>query len=262
MCLLFVFSPVLAETNDKTSVLNYSSGSPSHTEVKEINDEGVFVFYTGIQSPVFEILQRRLREAFARIGKVCEVRSAGSSKRALIMANEQGDGDAYRNGRIKELSPDSTGNLLRIPEPIGNVEFTVYTKKKNLEAVDWSSLDGLDNGLRDGVKNLEQNIPGKQLRLPDTGQLLKMLAENRLDTVTEHSIVADFKIKQLQLQGITKLTPPLASFPGYSYIHKNHKELIPAISASLAQMKNEGLFEQIEEEVFKSLLHNNPENSQ
>jgi polar amino acid transport system substrate-binding protein len=81
-----------------------------------------------------------------------------------------------------------------------------------------------------------------------------MLAENRLDTVTEHGIVADLKIQKLHLQGINKVTPPLASIPGYSYIHKKHKQLIPAISASLAEMKKDGSFKQIEKDVLTKLL--------
>ncbi len=222
--------------------------------LNEINKEGVFIFYTGIQSPLFDILKLRLTEAFRRIGKACEVRSTGSSKRALIMANENGDGDAYRNGRIKEMQPDQTSNLLMIPEPIADVEFSTYTNGKTLLVNDWDSLNGLENGLRVGVKILEKNVPDNQTRLPDTERLLKMLAEDRLDTLTEHSIVADFKIQQLHLQGITKMTPPLASFPGYSYIHKKHKQLIPEISASLVEMKKDGLFMQIEKDVFKDLL--------
>jgi polar amino acid transport system substrate-binding protein len=227
--------------------------------LKEINEEGVFVFYTGVQSPIFEILQRRLLEAFRRIGKTCEVRSTGSSQRALLLANEKGDGDAFRNGRIKEIAPELTSNLLQIPEPIGDVDFYVYTSGKNLVVTDWSSLNDLENGLRVGAKILEKNIPENQTRLPDTERLLMMLAENRLDTVTEHGVIADFKIQQLQLQGISKLSPPLVSHPGYSYIHKKHKQLIPAISASLAEMKKDGSFIQIEKSFFEELLINQSE---
>jgi polar amino acid transport system substrate-binding protein len=226
----------------------------AYSSVIASGEEDVYIFYTGVQSPVFDILQGRLQEAFRRIGKRCEVRSTGSSKRALLLANEKGDGDAYRNGVIKEINPDMTGNLLKIPESVGDVEFSVYTNKKHLVVSNWASLDGLKNGLRVGAKLLENEIPANQTRLPDTDRLLKMLAENRLDTVTEHGTIADYKIQQLHLQGINKLTPPLASFPGYSYIHKKHKQLIPAISASLAEMKKDGSFMQVKKDAFKNLL--------
>ena len=223
--------------------------------IKEINKEGVFVFYTGVQSPIFEILQGRLQEAFRRIGKRCEVRSTGSSQRALLLANEEGDGDALRNGIINKTAPTLSSNLLQIPESIIDTELNVYTNGKHLVVNDWASLNGLENGLRSGVKILEINVPANQTRLPDTDRLLKMLAENRLDTVTEHGIVADFKIQQLHLKGINKVTPPVASIPGYSYIHKKHKQLIPAISASLAEMKKNGSFMQIEKDILKKLLN-------
>ena len=224
--------------------------------LKEINEEGILFFYTGVQSPQFEILQQGLKEVFARMGKVCELRQTGSSERALLLANEKGDGDALRLGFIKKLNPEMTANLLQVPESIDDIELSVYTKKKNLVVSDWASLNGLENGLRVGAKILEKNIPENQTRFPETERLLKMLAENRLDTVTEHGTIADFKIQQLRLQGINKLTPPLVSSPGYIYIHKRHKQLIPAISASIVEMKKEGRFIQIKKDVSKQLLNN------
>jgi polar amino acid transport system substrate-binding protein len=222
--------------------------------IKEINEEGIFVFYSGIQSPLFEILQLRLQEAFSRIGKICEVHSTGSSQRALLMANERGDGDALRIETIKTMNPEMTDNLLMIPESIGEVEFSVYTKGKPLVIDDWNSLEGLKNGLRIGANLLELNIPESQTRLPNTDRLFLMLAEDRLDTVTEHGIIADYRIQKLQIQGITKLTPPLANFTGYSFIHKKHEALIPALAASLAAMKKDGRFMQIEQDVVNALL--------
>jgi len=222
--------------------------------IKEINQEGVFIFYTGAQTPLFEIVQRRLKEAFWRIGKLCEVRSTGSSQRSLMLANQKGDGDAFRIKRIKEINPEATDNLLIIPEPIGAMKFFVYTNGQKFKVTDWDSLNGKKNGLRIGAKILEKNIPEIQIRLPDTTRLLKMLTENRIDTFTEHGIIADFKLQKLNLDGITKLTPPLADFQAFSFIHKKHKKLIPEISASLKEMKNDGSFMQIEKDVFKRLL--------
>lgn len=222
--------------------------------IREINAEERLIFYTGVQSPLLEILQKRLQEAFTRIGRVCEVRSTGSPPRALLMANEQGAGDALRSQDIKRLAPDMTVNLLRVPESITEIVLHAYSSGDMFPTPGWSSLEGRKNGMRVGAVILEKNIPGNKTLLPDSDRLFQMLAVKRLDTVSENSDIADFLIQKKHLFGIKKLHPALASFPGYCYVHKRHKALIPLISASLAEMKWDGSFDRIKQETIAQLL--------
>lgn len=213
------------------------------------SDSKRLVFYTGIQSPIRDILEKRLQEASKRIGRQFRMEFTGSSQRALVMANTVGDGDALRVSDIKKIAPENTTNLIMVPESLFEISFFVYTKDKFFIVDGWGSLKLFHNGFRVGIKILEKNIPGQTTLLPDSSRLFQMLDQERLDTVTEHGIIADAHIRRLKLKNMVKLTPPLVTFPGHCFIHKKHAELIPQLAASLAAMKKDGTFFAIRESV-------------
>lgn len=210
-----------------------------------------FVFYTGAQSPVKDILEGRLQEAFKRTGLKFKLVFTGSAQRALVMANEEGDGDASRVPAIKQIAPKNTENLLQIPEAIGAIKFYVYTKGKVSEVNGFKSLADFRNGFRVGTKILEKNIPGERILLPDASRLFQMLDDGRLDAVVERVFIADKILKENNYPGITRLTPPLVDLPTYSLIQKKYISLIPEITEALKQMKADGTFEKIEEDVLR-----------
>ncbi len=213
--------------------------------------EKEFVFYTGEQSPVRDIMERRLQEAFQRIGFKFKLVYTGSAQRALVMANEDGDGDALRVPNIKQIAPKETENLILIPESTNVVKFYVYTKGAVSSVNAYKSLANFRNGFRVGKKILEKNIPGESVILPDATRLFQMLNDGRLDTVIEWSSISDKIIKENNYSGIIRLTPPLVDLPTYSLIHKKHQALIPEIVKALKEMKVDGTFEKIEEDVLR-----------
>lgn len=214
----------------------------------------VLVFHTGVQSPIIDILNGRVREACHRIGRVCEVRRSGSAARALLTANEEGDGDALRPSHLKQLAPEKSRNLLQVPEAIYYAEIFVYTWRNDLEITGFQSFAGLANGARVGVKVLEKNIPGDIVLLPNSTRLFQMLVEKRLDTVSEHGDIGDFIIWQHGYNTLCKRGFPLLTLPGHLYINRKHREIVEELSVSLASMKNDGSFQHIKEEVLENLL--------
>ncbi len=229
-----------------TELNNEDYGAPAEGDT--------YVFYSGIQSPIKDILEARIQEAFRRIGKKSRIQSTGSAQRALLMANDSGDGDALRINYIKKMAPDLTTNLLQVPEPIVEIKFFAYSKNEKISVHGWESLKGYRNGLRGGVKVLEKNVPESRTVLPSSERLFQMLDQGRLDTVTEHYIVAEYLIKRMGLEHIKELSPALVSAPGYIFIHKKHRALIPEIAQSLASMKADGRFKQIKDDVINRLL--------
>ncbi len=210
-----------------------------------------FVFYTGAQSPVKDIVEGRLQEAFQRIGLRFRLVYPGSAQRSLVMANENGDGDGTRVPGIKQIAPQETGNLIQIPEPIAAIQFYVYSKGAVSSVNGYSSLAKFRNGFRVGTKILEKNIPGERIILPGSARLFQMLNDQRLDTVVEWGFIADTIIQENNYSGITRLTPPLVDLPTYSLIHKKHQALIPALVKALQEMKTDGIFEKIEADVLE-----------
>ena len=210
-----------------------------------------FVFYTGVQSPVLDILEGRFHEAFRRIGLRFKLVNPGSSERALFLANEDGDGDANRIGDIKQIASNISQNLVIIPEPINSITFYVYNKGSVLPISGYQSISDLRNGFRVGAKILEKNVPGNRTILPDIKRIFQMLNDGRLDTVIELPYIAEKIIKENNYSGITRLTPPLLDLPAYGFIHKKHQALIPEIVKALKEMRADGTFLKIEEDVLK-----------
>lgn len=210
-----------------------------------------FQFYSGVHSPLKEILQIRLEEAFTRIGKKVIVTHTGSSQRALLMANQYGDGDVLRVADIKTIAPEITINLVMVPESIMDINFHVYTIKKDIEVNGYASLSGLINGIRIGAKILEKNVPSPRIILPDSVRLFKMLDQGRLDTVIEHNLIAEYVIRDLDMPHVKRLEPALEILPGYCYIHKKHAHLINRLAEAFAEMKKDGRFLEIEKNVLK-----------
>jgi len=213
--------------------------------------EKEYVFYTGAPSPVKDILERRLGEAFKRIGLKFKLVFTGSAQRALVLANEDGDGDATRVPDIKQIAPKETENLIKIPESISAIRFYVYTKGAVSSVSGYNSLANFRNGFRVGTKILEKNIPGERIILPESSRLFQMLDSGRIDTVVEWAFISDKIIKENNYSGITRLSPPLVDVPTYSFINKKHLALVPAIAKALKEMKADGTFDKIEEDVLR-----------
>ena len=56
-------------------------------------------------------------------------------------------------------------------------------------------------------------------------------------------------IKQLKLDEVAMLAPPLAAFPVYHYLHKKHAALVPQLAAVLRQMRADKVIENIQQRV-------------
>lgn len=210
-----------------------------------------FVFYTGVLSPTREVLARRLQRAFKLFGKECRIEHTVSSRRALVMANDYGDGDAMRVADLKNIAPEETNNLIRVNETILSTEFCVYTRDKNTVVIDsdLSKLEGLRNGFRGGIKLLEDSVPGKKIVSSDPKQLFTMLSQGRLDTVIEHKVAGDKMIVELGLEGIGCADYNIVKTSTYPYVNKKKAELIPFIEAAIRAMKADGSFYELEEDI-------------
>ncbi len=216
---------------------------------KEINKEKhTYIFHTGLASPIKEILETRIQEAFRRLNLKAVVALNPSAQRALMLANDSGDGDASRVPNIKEIAPKNTNNLIIITEPIIVLKLTVYTKGLSFSVNGWNSLKAYHNGARFGAKILEKNIPGKRTFLSSTEQLVQMLNLKRIDTMVEWDLRAEHVIRNLKISGIKKLSPPIKLQPFHIYLHKKHKALIPKLTKAIRQMKKEGFFNQTKRE--------------
>jgi polar amino acid transport system substrate-binding protein len=207
-----------------------------------------FTFYTGFKSPYSDIVQARMKEVFKRIGFEVEIKSI-PSQRALVLANTEGDGDAARVKNIKQLAPKETNNLLQISEEIILASLSVFTKDLKFYVKGWNSLKPYRNGARRGNKFAEKNLTGDRTFVPTNTQLFKMLHAGRFDTAVEWHLAGIKTINSLNLSGIKPRKPPVAFKKFYILIHKRHISLIPSICATLKEMRQDGTYQKLREQV-------------
>ncbi len=213
-------------------------------------------FYTGFELPMIELYNRRVAEAFHRIGIKAKV-VYQPAQRSLRMANIRGAGAAGRVPHLKQLAPDATQNLLRVDESIAEIDIVVYTVEGvNFEVTGWESLRPYRSGFRMGAKIMEKNVPAERPRTMITSneQLFRMLDSGRLDTVVEFRITGDAMVKKLGLKKIRALATPLISLPFHLYIHKEHEKLLPDINRALRATKEDGSYQRHWDEIVLPML--------
>lgn len=177
--------------------------------------------------------------------------------RALSLANGgKSDGELIRTTAIERTK----SNLVRIPTPISQVRYSVYTKKaKAFEVKDWNSLKPYSIGVVSGIKFIEERSELFDSTVISNPQsLFKMLYLERVDVAVFTELDGLFMLKKLNLHNdIVNLSPPLEVVPVYHYIHRKHTALIDQLSTLMQEMETSGelqaLIRQSESMVIESL---------
>jgi polar amino acid transport system substrate-binding protein len=194
-------------------------------------------------------LDQILKEAFSRMNLTVDIhrkpaeRSLHDANRGLV------DGEFIRVEKIAELYP----NLLTVPEHIYEMEFIAFTKSDKLKIDNgWKSLQTYKVGIVRGWKILEENIiysNGPRSDISKQELLFTMLDKGRIDVAVYSRYFGLEVIKQLGIKGIKTTTPPLAVKKMHLFLHKKHKDKIPAINEILKSMKKDGTFTKIREKI-------------
>ncbi len=195
---------------------------------------------------------RILIEAFSRIGIAVTIGHL-PAERSLVNANSGiDDGDFVRISGLEKIYP----NLVRVPEKITDFEFVAFTKHLNLRTDSWMSLNPYYLGIVRGWKILEENLAGAQalLRMKNQRQLFKLLKNGRADAVVYSRLEGYGLMKELKMDDVIVLEPPLARREMFLYLNKKHAGLVPAAAAALQEMKRDGTYDRIKEETLSPYI--------
>ena len=191
------------------------------------------------------------REAFRRIGyKIKTVQLPAERGLRNVNAGIE-DGEMSRIAGLNKSYP----NLLQVPEKIMDWEFVVFSSVPiNLDN-GWSALDNKTVSFLNGWKILERNVPetANILKVQNAEQLFALLKKNRTDYVLYEKWSGLLIIKNRQLSDIKLRHPALAKKQMFLYLHKKHKDLIPKLTTALKQMKEDGTYSRIFNQVLKPL---------
>ena len=176
-------------------------------------------------------------------------------KRALAESSEgRADGEVHRIVEIGNQYP----TLLRVPTPINYIEQTVFSKKHEFEVTDCPALQGYQIGIVRGVKHSQLCTQGMEnvIAVDDLTGVMRMLNAGRVDLLIMARINGLLMAKELKLEAIKALSPPLSRFWAYHYLHERHKELVPVIDNVFKAMQESGEMEALRAQAVQELLQN------
>ncbi|MDZ7641796.1 MAG: transporter substrate-binding domain-containing protein [Desulfurivibrio sp.] len=201
-------------------------------------------FSAPITSPAGDgFLDLLYAELFKRLGISFEIQLL-PGERALSNANAGiDDGDVCRIAGLSARYP----NLVRSREPVLAYRMTVFSAGPEFEVDGPASLRPYRLGILSGWKILEETTADhpRRLALEETDQLFLMLAAGRLDLALIDRLLGREAIARLGLAGIKELRPPLLTGNWYLYLHRRHRQLLPAIDRELRRLKEDGSYQRI-----------------
>uniref|UniRef100_A0A831UD94 Transporter substrate-binding domain-containing protein n=1 Tax=Geobacter metallireducens TaxID=28232 RepID=A0A831UD94_GEOME len=211
-----------------------------HAKVLELSAADAYPY----SSPEGEgVADRIVREAFRRIGVAAKVLYA-PSERSLVNANDgMAAGEYLRIAGLEQYYP----NLVMVPEPICEYQFTAFARDRGIRIKGWESLRPYNVGYITGWKILEQNVTGVKsvTTVRSEEALFELLRSGRADLVIFERLGGEAFLRRTGNKDIRPLSPPLARRDMFLYLNRRHESLVPRVAKALRQMKQDGTWRRI-----------------
>ncbi|MGL5665122.1 MAG: hypothetical protein ACRDD9_03235 [Shewanella sp.] len=202
-------------------------------------------------------------EAFARLGYQFRYQVVPPIRASMMADTGKVDGEPARVFAYGLKYK----NLIRVEEPILESKLTAYAINPNIQLTDWGSL--LNHPYRieyyRGIFYIEQKLEGlvPADRLTTSSSPInsfRRMQRDRIDIYIDTEAIGENVLQHAEFQH-SKIHPvgELEELISFGYLHKRHKALAVKLSATLKQMKQEGLFEhykrQAHTEIDQSIAH-------
>lgn len=198
-------------------------------------------FSTVDHTGFFDLL---LMELGKRIG--CEIEVVRlPAARALMYVNEgRSAGEVPRIAGMEKKFP----NLMVVKEKVVDYNFVAFGRGP-LKISSWGDLNGKRVGYLTGWKIFDTNVPlgADVTRLRKPHLMFEMLREGRLDVVLYERYAGWNILRDLGVDSIMEIQPPLAVRPMYMYMHNSFGHLVPKVSKALADMKSDKTYGKVYE---------------
>ncbi|MES2015823.1 MAG: transporter substrate-binding domain-containing protein [Pseudomonadota bacterium] len=193
--------------------------------------------------PASRIAEQVMTEAYRRIGRTLVVHKL-PGERTLLMANDGAmDGELYRKLGMEREYP----NLIILPVPLLTYEIVIFTRGTEFVVNGWDSLRPFTVGYVRGIKIVTENTVGmKREAVATMEQAMQKLAMGRTDIVVGNRLTGLAALEALKMDDVRILSPSLASFPVFHYVHKKHAALVPELLAALQAMKADRTIEKLQ----------------
>jgi polar amino acid transport system substrate-binding protein len=196
--------------------------------------------------PATTIAERVLNEAYRRLGLNMVVIKVPGERSLFSADHGQVDGELYRKLGMERDYP----NLRIVPVPLLTYEIVIFTQGTSFVVVGWESLRPFTIGFVKGIKIIEQNTHGMKLEPTATmRQAFLKMSLGRSDIVVANRNSGLAILKEMKMEEVKVLEPPLATFPVFHYLHKKHEALVPKLTTVLQQMQKDKTIEKIQKAV-------------
>ncbi len=199
-------------------------------------------------------LDRVILEAMRRAGVGAEIVLLPNA-RAIKSADEgEYDGNLVRIAGLERLFP----HLIPVPETIMDMVFVAFAAPGLTVHEDgWEIVRDRNVVLIRGWKLYEEGVlayrPRTALTVTEPDQLFRMLHAGRADLALYELWSGRYLLKQLGIDDIRAVEPPLTVREMFIYLHERHAALAPRIAAALRGMKQDGSYRRLVEELLEPL---------
>lgn len=235
-CLCLVLSPITAYSNDITK----ARPTPSMTFT-------TFNAYTLSQT-----VSAILTSAYQKLGIEISIDYLPGN-RALQTSNTGAvDGELFRIAGIDKKFT----NLIPVPEPIIELQTTVYSTKLQFNVESWQSLKPYKLGFLRGFRKAELKTKGMNIYQDNSlTHLFKLLEKGRIELVIESKLGASVILQHNDFPTVRALSPPVDKFKIYHYLHAKNAKYIAPLAQTLLQMRQSGEIQQIIDDTVLKLAY-------
>jgi len=186
------------------------------------------------------IIDRITIEAFRRIGLSACIEQLPCERSLLNADAGLTDGDILR---IPKVLTERYPNLVGVPEVLYALPMTAFTTRPDLHVKDFADLARLRVGFILGWKILEDRVQAADtLRVRGPEELFPLLPDGQADVVIYEGVTGLHLAKEMKLQGIRALEPPLVVTPQYLVLHRRHEKLLPPLAEAIRAIKADGSY--------------------
>ncbi|MGB5064373.1 MAG: transporter substrate-binding domain-containing protein [Candidatus Competibacter sp.] len=199
-------------------------------------------------------LDRVILEAMRRAGIEAEIVLLPNAR--AIKSTDEGeyDGNFVRIAGLERLFP----HLIPVPEKIMDMVFVAFaTPGLTVHEDGWEIVRDRNVVLLRGWKLYEEGVlayhPRTALTVTEPDQLFRMLHAGHTDLALYELWSGRYLLKQLGIDDIHVVEPPLTVHEMFLYLHERHAALAPRIAAALRDMKQDGSYQRLVDELLEPL---------
>lgn len=178
-----------------------------------------------------------MQQAYAELGIHMQLELL-PTERALVELNRGKLLDA--NLAATRVFESHNPKLVRVPVPVYQLEFAIFSTEPGLNLSQWSQLAPYPVVMIQGMvavkQQLEQNSGQQVVAVMSMEQALQQLELGRNKLAVLPKFEAEAMLKKLQLKNVQVLAPSLMVTSAYHYVHQRHQALVAPLSKVLSRL--------------------------